>query len=70
MDESYGTLYAQLEQLIQRLSKEDVGVDDLGRQLELGYTLLERLGAKLTETEASIENIIQTRSGGQSAAEA
>jgi exonuclease VII small subunit len=60
---SYAQLVVAFQARLADLEREGTDLDELATKLDEGFVLLERLKAKLTETEARVENILRIRHG-------
>ena len=62
-DISYTELLKAFQSRLTDLEREGTDLDELATKLDEGFVLLERLKAKLTETEARVENVLRVRNG-------
>ena len=62
-DISYTDLLKAFQSRLSDLEREGTDLDELATKLDEGFVLLERLKAKLTETEARVENVLRVRNG-------
>jgi exodeoxyribonuclease VII small subunit len=60
---SYSETYAELQNLLQSLERENTTVDELSDKLDRGFQLLTELREKLTSVEARVGEIINARAG-------
>jgi exodeoxyribonuclease VII small subunit len=63
MESSYSALSQSLLNTLRSLEDPDLELDTLAEQMEQGYALLEKLKAKLTETECQVEKVIRLHQG-------
>jgi exodeoxyribonuclease VII small subunit len=60
---TYTELLRAFEERLSALEREGTDLDGLATKLDEGFALLERLKAKLTDTEARIEEVLRVRAG-------
>ncbi|MCA2958607.1 MAG: hypothetical protein IOD12_00045 [Silvanigrellales bacterium] len=65
-DISYAELLKAFQSRLADLEREGTDLDELATRLDEGFALLERLKAKLVETETRVENILHIRHGTRS----
>jgi exodeoxyribonuclease VII small subunit len=58
---TYKDLQNELQRILSSLEQESSSLDDVASLLKSGFETIDALKARLTETEAQIENIISLR---------
>jgi exodeoxyribonuclease VII small subunit len=54
----YEEAMAQLEDIVRKLENEELGLDEMGRQLKTAQKLIKLCKARLTETDEEIQKLL------------
>lgn len=63
---SYSELFQNLQRVMRQLESESISVDELEREVEKAYCLVEVLQSRLNETSVKVDELIRVKEGTQS----
>lgn len=63
---SYSELFQNLQRVMRQLESESISVDELEREVEKAYSLVDVLQNRLNETTVKVDELIRVKEGTQS----
>jgi exodeoxyribonuclease VII small subunit len=61
MTESYDALLAEANKILNSMERDSLSMDDLSLKMKEAYSIIDTLKTKLYETEAQVNEILNTR---------
>jgi exodeoxyribonuclease VII small subunit len=63
MEQTYDSLLSEANKILSSMERDSLSVDELSLKIKEAYSIIDNLKTKLYETEAQVNEIINTRNG-------